>query len=83
MRVDFKFDESASKLRRDTVVDKLRKLGATHVAPQFPGEQDGELASMYKAEGVPDAHGPDVCKELAAEDAVEYAEPSPERTLID
>lgn len=83
MRVDFKFNESASTEVREGVVGKLKQRGVKVVQPQFPGESDAQLASMYKAEGVPDADAEALCKELAGEDAVEFAEPTPDRGLIE
>lgn len=82
MRVEFKFRESAPASTRQQVVEQVARLGAKQVAPLFPGEQDPELASMYKAEGVPDDAVEQVVSKLDSQDAVEFAERTPERKLI-
>lgn len=82
MRLDIKFRESAPPARRQSVIEQVKQLGATTVEPQFPGEADPELASLYKAEGVPDDRSTSVVSELGRLDEVEYAEPTPERKLI-
>jgi len=79
MRLDFKFRESAVRKERDEVVDRVKELGATKVEPLFAGEDDAELASLYKAEGVPDGQADEIVSELDAIDAVEFAEKSPPR----
>jgi hypothetical protein len=81
VRVEFKFLESAPADQRKPVVEKLAMLGAK-VEPLFPDEQDPELASLYKAEDVPDDAVESVVSELAAHEAVEFAERTPERKLI-
>jgi hypothetical protein len=82
VRVEFKFVESAPADQRKQVVEKLAQLGAETVEPLFPDEQDPELASLYKAEGVPDEQAESLVSELAAHEAVEFAERTPERRLI-
>jgi hypothetical protein len=82
VRLEFKFLESAPPDRRESVVDEVAKLGATRVERVFPDEQDPELASLYKAEGVPDHRADAIVKQIGSHDVVEYAEPTPERKLI-
>jgi hypothetical protein len=82
VRLEFKFRESASPERRRQVVAQVAKLGATTVEPLFPGEQDPELASLYKAEGVPDELTDQVVSTLDKHDDVEFAEPTAERKLL-
>jgi hypothetical protein len=82
VRLDFKFRESAPPDRRKLIVDEVAKLGAKKVEPLFPDEQDPELASLYKAEGVPDELTDTVVSTLDQHDAVEFAERTPERKLI-
>lgn len=82
MRVEFKFRESAPQTQRKHVVGEVEKLGAKKVEPLFPDERDPELASLYKAEGVPDEAVDSLLSDLDAHDAVEYAERTPERKLI-
>jgi hypothetical protein len=82
VRVEFKFRESAPPSRRQQVVETVERLGAAKVEPLFPDERDPELASMFKAEGVPDDAVESLVSELDAQDAVEFAEPTPERKLI-
>jgi hypothetical protein len=82
VRLEFKFRESAPPGRRKLVVDEMAKLGAKKVEPLFPGEKDPELASLYKAEDVPDELTETVLSKLNRHDAVEFAEPTPKRKLI-
>jgi hypothetical protein len=82
VRVEFKFRESAPSNLRKQVVENVTKLGAKKVEPLFPDEHDPELASMYKAEGVPDEAAESVISKLESHDEVEFAERTPERKLI-
>lgn len=82
MRVDFKFRESAPADQRRRVIQQAAAKGDAKVAPLFPDEQDPELASMYKAEGVPADEVDDLVSQLGASEAVEFAERTPERKLI-
>ena len=82
MRLEFKFRQSATAARRRSVVEEVTKLGAKKVEPLFPDEKDPELASLYKAEGVPEEMTQEVVSKLDRDDAVEFAEPAPERKLI-
>jgi hypothetical protein len=82
VRVEFKFRESAPSNFRRKVVENVTKLGAKKVEPLFPDENDPELASMYKAEGVPDDVAESLISNLEAHDEVEFAERTPERKLI-
>ena len=81
-RLEFKFRESAPPEQRKVVVDEVARLGASKVEPLFPDEKDPELASLYKAEGVPDNVTETVVSKLDEHDAVEFAESTPERKLI-
>jgi hypothetical protein len=81
-RLEFKFRESAPPEQRKMVVDEVARLGANKVEQLFPDEKDPELASMYKAEGVPDDVTESVVSKLDQDDAVEFAETTPERKLI-
>lgn len=82
MRLDFKFRESAPPALRMDVVEKVKQFGAQRVEPLFPDDADGELASLYIAEGVPDEQGEEVVSTLDQIEDVEFAEPTPERRLI-
>ena len=82
MRLEFKFREATPPERRKEVVEQVAKLGATSVEPLFPGEQDPELASLYRAEGVPDERADEAVSALGRHEAIEFAEPTPERKLI-
>ena len=82
MRVEFKFRESAPADQRKQVIERAAAKGAVDVAPLFPGEQDPELASMYKAEGVPADEVEGLVSQLGASTAVEFAERTPKRKLI-
>ena len=82
MRLEFKFRQDASQARRDDLVAQVAKRGAKKVEPLFPGEQDPELATMYKAEGVPDDVALELVDSLGADEAIEFAEPTPDRKLI-
>ena len=82
MRVEFKFRESAPADQRKQVIEQAAAKGGVDVAPLFPDEQDPELASMYKAEGVPADEVEDLVSQLGASAAVEFAERTPERKLI-
>ncbi len=82
MRVEFKFRESAPADQRKQVIEQAAAKGGVDVAPLFPDEQDPELASMYKAEGVPADEVEDLVSQLGASKAVEFAERTPERKLI-
>jgi len=82
MRVEFKFRESAPADQRKQVIEQAAAKGGVDVAPLFPDEQDPELASMYKAEGVPADEVEDLVSQLGASQAVEFAERTPERKLI-
>ena len=82
MRVDFKFRESAPADQRKRVIEQATAKGDVKVAPLFPDEQDPELASMFKAEGVPADQVEDLVSQLGASKAVEFAERTPERKLI-
>ncbi len=82
MRLEFKFREDASQARRERLVAEVTKRGAQKVEPLFPGEKDPELASLYKAEGVPDDVAPELASSLGSDEAIEFAEPSPDRKLI-
>ncbi len=81
MRLEFKFREATPPDRREDVVKQVRELGAASVEPLFPGDSDKELASLYKAEGVPD-DATDVVSKIDSLDEVEFAERTPERKLI-
>ena len=82
MRLEFKFRESAPPTARDSVVQQVKQLGASTVEPLFPGEADPELASLYKAEGVPEDRTEQVVSTLDNLDDVEFAESTPKRKLI-
>jgi len=82
VRVEFKFRESVPPSERRHVVERAAELGATKVEPLFPDEQDPELASLYKAEGVPGDAVDSLVSDLGAHQAVEFAEPTPQRKLI-
>ena len=82
MRVEFKFRESAPADQRKQVIEQAAARGGVDVAPLFPDEKDPELASMYKAEGVPADEVEGLVAQLDASTAVEFAESTPERKLI-
>ena len=82
MRLEFKFRESAPPELRKQVVDQVATFGATSVERLFPDEQDPELASLYKAEGLPAERAEEVVSTLGRHEAIEFAEPTPERKLI-
>jgi hypothetical protein len=82
MRVEFKFRESTLPSQRQRVVVTATKLGATRVGPLFPRERDPQLASIYKADGVPVGKADRFIAKLAALPAVEFAERTPSRKLI-
>jgi hypothetical protein len=82
VRVEFKFREGAPPEQREAVVKRVTKAGAHTVVRLFPDEQDPELASLYKAEGVPDEAVASLVSALDAHEAVEFAERTPERKLI-
>ncbi len=82
MRVEFKFRESAPPGERRNVVTRVAELGAERVEPLFPDEQDPELASLYKADGVPADAVDSLISNLGTDEAVEFAEPTPERKLV-
>jgi hypothetical protein len=82
VRVECKFRESVPVALRRQIVETVSKSGASRVAPLFPDEADPELASMYKAEGVPEDEAESLISSLGAHEAVEYAERTPERKLI-
>jgi hypothetical protein len=54
VRLEFKFREKVPPSQRREIVEKVAQIGASEVGPLFPGDNDPELASMYKAVGVPD-----------------------------
>jgi hypothetical protein len=82
VRLDFKFREYALPAQRERVVDEVRKLGAERVEAMFPDETDVELASLYKAEGIPDGQSSQVLSKLDKLPEVEFAEQTPVRKLI-
>ena len=82
MRLEVKFRESAPADRRDEVIEKVRDLCAAELGPQFPGEKDPQLASLFKAEGVPEDRADELVATLDALDDVEFAERAPKRRLI-
>ncbi len=82
MRVEFKFRESAPASKRERVVATVTQLGAKRVGPLFPDERDPELASIYRAEGVPDNATDRLISKLDAQAEVEFAERTPERKLV-
>ena len=82
MRVEFKFWESAPADQRKQVIEQAAAKGGVNVAPLFPDEQDPELASMYKAEGVPADEVEDLVSQLGELDGLGGAERTPERKLI-
>lgn len=82
MRVEFKFQESAPAAKRERVVATVTELGAKRVGPLFPDEPDPELASIYKAEGVPEDAADQLISRLDAQAEVEFAERTPERKLV-
>ena len=83
MAVQFKFREKARAAHRKSVVERVKGKGKkVSVKPLFPGEKDPELASLYKAEGVPDDVAPELASSLGSDAAIEFAEPSPDRKLI-
>jgi hypothetical protein len=82
VRLQFKFHESSSSAQRAAVVDEVTKMGAKSVEPLFPDETDAKLATLYKAEGLPDKATESIVASLEEAEAVEFAEPTPERKLI-
>jgi hypothetical protein len=82
VRLEIKFRDSAPAAGRESVIRKVKELGAAKVEPLFPDEADAQLASLYKAEGVPDDQVDHVVATLGGLDEVEFAEPSPPRRLI-
>jgi hypothetical protein len=82
VRLELKFRESAPPEERQKVIEQATKLGAESVEPLFPDESDGELASLYKVEGVPDEGSEELLSTLQGLDPVEFAEPTPKRKLI-
>jgi hypothetical protein len=82
MRVEFKFHESVPQSQRQRLVTSISKLGAKKVGPLFPDESDPELASLYKADGVPASKAERLISKLDAQPTVEFADRTPERKLI-
>jgi len=82
VRLEIKFRESASPDRREGVIETAKDLCAAELEPLFPGESDAELASLYKAEGVPEERADEVVAKLNSLDEVEFAERAPGRRLI-
>lgn len=82
MRLDIKFRETAPPAERQRVIDEVTRLGATNVEPLFPDDTEQELASLYKAEGLPDERGDEVLATIEKLDEVEFAERTPQRKLI-
>ena len=82
MRLEIKFHETATPAQREAAVEQVRSFGAETVEPLFAGEQDAELASLYAAEGVPDAQADDIVSSIGALDAVEFAEKTASRRAL-
>ena len=82
VRLDFKFRESSPPAERKRVIKRVKKLGAKKVEAMFPDEKDAGLASLYKAEGIPEEQSSEVISTLSELAEVEYAEPTPMRELI-
>jgi hypothetical protein len=82
VRLDFKFREYAAPDQRRRVIAEVKKLGAKRVEAMFPDQDDAELASLYKAEGIPDGQSKQVISKLCRHAEVEFAERSPEHKLI-
>ncbi len=81
MRLDFKFRESVENAERLRLIKSIQGLGASAVAPLFPDEADGELASLYKAE-IPEQEASAAVSALESLDEVEFVERSQRRSLI-
>jgi hypothetical protein len=82
VRLDFKFREYAPPDQRKRVIAEVKKLGAKRVEAIFPDETDAELASLYKAEGIPAGRSNQVISKLGKLADVEFAEQTPEHKLI-
>jgi hypothetical protein len=76
MRIRFKFREGANPGEREDVLDGLPAAAER----LFPDEVDPELAELYVTT-VADAHGASALRHLQHSEAVEFAEPEPERHL--
>jgi hypothetical protein len=82
MRLDFKFREYTPPEQRRRVIAEIKKLGANRVEAMFPDESDAELASLYKAEGIPAGRSKQVISKLCKHAEIEFAEQAPEHKLI-
>lgn len=81
MKLQFKFRDEASTEARERLIASLSDDGADKVEPIFPDADEGDLAALYSAL-VDDRRFKKLLRRLERSEAIEFAEPQPERHLI-
>lgn len=83
MGIQLKFREHASADRRAAIQSEIAAVpGRPTVRPLFPGDEDPELASIFRVEGVPVDQEAALVDRLNGDADVEFAEPDVRRKLI-
>jgi hypothetical protein len=83
MGIQFKFREDAAAERRAEIEHEVAAApGSPTVRPLFPGEEDPELATIFRVEGVPEDQEAALIDRLNSDADVEFAEPDVRRKLI-
>jgi hypothetical protein len=83
MGIQLKFREDAAADRRAEIQDEIAAApGRPTVRPLFPGDEDPELASIFRVEGIPEDQEAALIDRLNGDADVEFAEPDVRRKLI-
>lgn len=83
MAIQLKFREHSAADRRAEIQNEIAAApGSPTVRPLFPGDEDPELASIFRVEGVPADQEAALIDRLNGDADVEFAEPDVRRKLI-
>jgi hypothetical protein len=82
MAIQFKFREDAPADERVQLIRTLQEKHGPTVRPLFPGDNEPELAALYRVEGVAPERVPEVLALLRASKYVDFAESDARRGLI-
>jgi hypothetical protein len=82
MAIQFKFREDAPDEQRAQLIRTVQEQYGAAVRPLFPGEEEPELAALYRVEGVAADRVPQALDMLSASKDVDFAESDAPRRLI-
>lgn len=81
MKLQLKFRTGTNAAGRRRVIEKATQAGASAVRPLFPGDKDGELASLYVVDVEQASRREPLVSLLSAEKSVEFVEDEVKRKL--